>query len=70
MLHRDNPIVLSHGFALITNALGGLTLIFSLATIALAITCLVWRWRKGNELRRQQLLWFGLAIARRSPYSR
>jgi signal transduction histidine kinase len=63
MLHVDNPIGLPHRVAAVTDALSGLALVFALATIVLAIICLVWRWRKGSELRRQQLLWFGLAFA-------
>jgi hypothetical protein len=62
MLHVDNPIGLPQEVALLTDALSGLALVFALATIALAITCLVWRWRQGSELRRQQLLWFGVAF--------
>jgi signal transduction histidine kinase len=59
----DNRLGLPHRVAAITDTLAGLALVFALATIALAIICLVWRWRRGSELRRQQLLWFGLAFA-------
>ncbi|MGH3509315.1 MAG: sensor histidine kinase [Nocardioidaceae bacterium] len=59
----DNPIGLPHRLSGITDALMALQLLFAVLTIALAITCLVSRWRHGGELRRQQLLWFGLAFA-------
>jgi hypothetical protein len=63
MTSVDNPVGLPHSLAPVTDAMAGIALLLAVLTIALAITCVVSRWRYGSELRRQQLLWFGLAFA-------
>lgn len=59
----DNPIGLPASLAGPMDAMAGLALLFGIATIALAIVCLVWRFRHGGPLRRQQVVLFGLAFA-------
>jgi len=60
--HVDNPIGLPHGAQPVVDAVTGLMLVAMLVTLVLAVTVLVWRWRHGDALGRQRLLWFALAF--------
>ena len=57
------PIVLPAPFDIIAGLLSVGSLVLSVFTIVLAIAGLIGRWRQGDALVRQQLLWFTLAFA-------
>jgi signal transduction histidine kinase len=58
----DNPLGLPHVAQPFFDAVGALMLVAMLATLLLAVTELVWRWRHGDALGRQRLAWFALAF--------
>jgi signal transduction histidine kinase len=58
----DNPLGLPHATQPVFDAVTGLMLVAMLVTLVLAVTELVWRWRTGDALGRQRLLWFALAF--------
>ena len=58
----DNPIGLPHATQPVFDAVTGLMLVAMLVTLVLAVALLVWRWRHGDALDRQRLLWFALAF--------
>jgi signal transduction histidine kinase len=58
----DNPIGLPHAVQPVIDAVSTLMLLMMLVTLVLAVTLLVWRWRHGDALGRQRLLWFALAF--------
>jgi signal transduction histidine kinase len=58
----DNPFGLPHAAQPVFDALMGLMLLLALVTLGLAVVELVWRWRHGDALDRQRLLWFALAF--------
>lgn len=57
-----NPIGLPESARPFADALGGLSLLLGLASIALGVACLAQRYRRGATLTRQQTLIFGLAF--------
>jgi hypothetical protein len=57
------PIVLPAPFGAISGVLSPAALVLGVLTLVTAIAGLIGRWRKGNALVRQQLLWFTLAFA-------
>jgi signal transduction histidine kinase len=59
----DNPIGLPKALNGAMDTLSALFLLLAVASIGLAIACVVSRYRHGSALRRQQLLWFGLSFA-------
>jgi signal transduction histidine kinase len=58
----DNPIGLPHAVQPVIDAVSTFMLLMMLVTLVLAVTLLVWRWRHGDALGRQRLLWFALAF--------
>ena len=58
----DNPIGLPAGFAVLSDLLAIGALVLAAVGIALAIASMWRRWRRGDELERQQLFVFGLAF--------
>jgi signal transduction histidine kinase len=58
----DSPIGLPHAFETPMDGMAGLSLLLGLASICLAVACLVQQYRRGGPLGRQQTLIFGLAF--------
>ena len=58
-----NPIGLPGSWAPAVDALALLALALAVVTLAVAVAGLVARWRRGDELLHQQLLWFATAFA-------
>ena len=58
----DSPIGLPHAFEDVIGGLAGLGLLLGLASLGLAVACLVQQYRRGGPLGRQQTLIFGLAF--------
>ncbi len=58
----DNPIGLPRSVQPLVDAVTGAMLLAMLVTLLLAVAQLVWRWRHGDALGRQRLLWFALAF--------
>ncbi len=59
----DSPTGLPERYAIVVDVLAVSALGVSVVALAIAIAGLVHRWRKGDELERQQLLWFSAAFA-------
>jgi signal transduction histidine kinase len=59
----DNPIGLPHALSSATDGLGALLLLLCAVGIALGVTTLVARYRRGTALRRQQLILLGASFA-------
>ena len=59
----DSPTGLPEGMQLVADALALAGLAACVVALVVAITGLVHRWRIGDTLRHQQLLWLGLAFA-------
>ncbi|MBA2445109.1 MAG: hypothetical protein H0V49_07245 [Nocardioidaceae bacterium] len=59
----DRPTGLPQRFSVVIDLLALSALFLSAATLVVAIAGLVHRWRTGDDLRRQQLLWFSIAFA-------
>lgn len=59
----DNPLGLPERMQLVADALALAGLGLSFAALVVAVTALVHRWRGGDELLRQQLLWLCAAFA-------
>jgi signal transduction histidine kinase len=57
-----NPIGFPRATQPVFNLAETLYLVTALATLVLAVVCLVWRWRHSDSLDRQRLLWFALAF--------
>jgi hypothetical protein len=57
----DNPIGLPQRWAAVIGGLGVATILLFTAAVAAGVASLVWRWRHGDGLVRQQLLWFTAA---------
>ncbi|MGA8247144.1 MAG: sensor histidine kinase [Nocardioides sp.] len=57
-----NPIGLPVATEPVFGALMGLMLVVAVPTLVLAVVLLLWRWRHGDALDRQRLLWFALAF--------
>jgi signal transduction histidine kinase len=57
-----NPIGLPRATQPVFDAISTVYLMLALVTLALAVVCLVWRWRRAGSLDRQRLLWFALAF--------
>lgn len=57
-----NPIGLPERWRPVTDSLAGLMLLLGIASIGLAVACLVQRYRTGGALTRQQTMVFGLAF--------
>jgi signal transduction histidine kinase len=58
----DNPIGLPHSTQPVVDAVTSLMLLAMLLALVLGVAELVWRWRHGDALGRQRLLWFALAF--------
>ncbi len=58
----DNPIGVPHSLTGPMDGLAGLNLLLGLASLGLAVACLVQQYRHGGPLTRQQSLIFGLAF--------
>lgn len=61
--HVDSPTGLPDRFRLVTDLAAVSALALSVVALVVAVAGLVHRWRAGDLLRRQQLLWFALAFA-------
>jgi signal transduction histidine kinase len=58
----DSPLGLPDRWAVLTDPLAGAMILLALVSIALAVACLVQRYRAGGALDRQQTILFGLAF--------